>query len=158
MKIKMIVLFFLLFIIIVFGGIFLFSIKEEITPSLAKYISICFADKCFNVEVASSFSSRMKGLMNRKFLASDAGMLFVFPDEDKHAFWMKNTLIPLDIIWINGEREVVHIAKNVQPCNSFICPSISPDKPGKYVLEINGGKIDEIGLITGDKTQFDLQQ
>lgn len=158
MKIKMIVSIFLLFIIIIFGGIFLFSIKEEVAPNFVKNTSICFADKCFNVEIASSFLTRMKGLMNRKFLANDAGMLFVFPDENKHAFWMKNTLIPLDIIWINEEKEIVYIAKNVQPCNNLICSSIYPDKPGKYVLEINGGKSDEIGLKIGDKAQFDLRQ
>ncbi len=84
-------------------------------------------------------------------------MLFVFSGEDKHAFWMKNTLISLDIIWIGENKEVVYIAKNIQPCKSIVCPSVSPDKPTKYVLEINGGKADEIGLKTGDKADFELR-
>ncbi len=127
------------------------SDKAEITP-------VCFNGRCFNAEVASSFSARMKGLMGRESLAEDVGMIFSFSGEDKHAFWMKNTLIPLDIIWISKNKEIVYIAKNVQPCKSLICSSVSPDKLAKYVLEINGGKADEIGLKTGDKAEFELRQ
>jgi len=154
----MILLILLLFIIIIFGVIFLSVIKEEVAPGPVKYIPVCFGDKCFNTEIASSFLARMKGLMNRKSLADGNAILFVFSSEDKYAFWMKNTLIPLDIIWIGENKEIVYIAKNVQPCKSVVCPSISPDKPGKYALEINSGKSDEIGLKTGDKVKFELRQ
>ncbi len=157
MKIKMFLLILLLFIIIVFAGIFLYVIKNEVAPGSVIYTSVCFSGRCFNAEVASSFSARMKGLMNREFLAEGDGMLFVFSNKDKHAFWMKNTLISLDIIWIGENKEVVYIAKNIQPCKSIVCPSVSPDKPTKYVLEINGGKADEIGLKTGDKADFELR-
>lgn len=125
--------------------------KAELTP-------VCFDDKCFDVEIASSFSARMKGLMGREFLADGNGMFFVFSDEDKHAFWMKNTLISLDIIWIGENKKIVYIAKNIQSCKSLICPSVSPDKPAKYVLEINGGKADESGLKVGDRAEFELRQ
>ncbi|TRZ63995.1 MAG: DUF192 domain-containing protein, partial [Spirochaetia bacterium] len=54
-------------------------------------------------------------------------------------------------------KEVVYIAKNVQPCKSVICPSVSPDRPALYVLEINGGKADEIGLKIGNKAEFELR-
>lgn len=118
---------------------------------------VCFNSRCFSVETASSFMARAKGLMFREKLDSGSGMLFVFPNNAKHAFWMKNTLIPLDIIWINADKEAVYIAKNVQPCKISNCPAVYPDKPARYVLELNAGKTDEIGLKPGDKIEFDLR-
>ena len=69
---------------------------------------------------------------------------------------MKNTLIPLDIIWINGNEEVVSINKNSQPCKKDYCPIIKPTKDAKYVLEINGGLSEEIGLSVGNKVYIGI--
>ncbi len=92
--------------------------------------------------------------MFREELDSNKGMLFVFSDEAKHSFWMKNTLIPLDIIWINENKEIVFISENNQPCVFDFCPAIYPDEKAKYVLELNGRTISKINLKVGDKASF----
>ncbi len=90
--------------------------------------------------------------MFREKLDLDKGMLFIFEEEGEYSFWMKNTLIPLDIIWINKAKEVVFISGNTQPCQEeYSCSSINPGKNAKYVLEINAGIAEKIGLKVGDK-------
>ena len=90
-----------------------------------------------NVEIADSFEERTKGLMFREFLNENSGMLFVFDDEDYRSFWMKNTLITLDIIFISENFEIVDI-KYAVPCKEDPCVSYKSSKPAKYVLEVNG--------------------
>jgi len=92
--------------------------------------------------------------MFRKELAQNRGMLFIFEKEDIYPFWMKNTFIPLDIIWINADKEVVFLSKDNSPCKEISCLSINPQRPAKYVLEVNAGAIDKIGLKLGDKLGF----
>ena len=117
---------------------------------------ICFDKNCFKVEVVSTQEELSKGLMFRKFLDEDSGMLFIFPEENFHSFWMKNTLIPLDIIWINSDNEIVFIKNNTQPCKEENCEIFTPDEKALYVLEINSGTANEIGLEVGDKVNFKL--
>lgn len=86
--------------------------------------------------------SNWKGLMGRESLCSGCGMIFVFDHESYHGFWMLNTLIPLAIIWINKELEIVHIERNAEPCvspkNPYTeCKVYTPQRPAKYVLEVN---------------------
>ena len=111
----------------------------------------CFENHCFSVELAVTPVERKNGLMFRKNLDFDKAMLFVFEREEKHPFWMKNTLIPLDIIWINENKEVVFISENTQPCKEDFCPAIKPTEDAKYVLEISGGISNKIGVIVGNK-------
>ena len=112
----------------------------------------CFKEYCFNIELAVTDRERNQGLMFREDLAFNEAMLFVFPEEGEYSFWMKNTLIPLDIIWINKEKEVVFIGENLQPCEEeHSCPVVDPAKNAKYVLEVQGGVVEEIGLKVGDK-------
>jgi len=115
---------------------------------------VCLNSRCFTVELATTQSERQFGLMNRKSLDLDKGMLFIFKNEDDHHFWMKNTLIPLDIIWINSSQNIVYIHKNAQPCSSYHCPSINPGKNARYVLEINGGLSDKYNISIGDKANI----
>jgi uncharacterized membrane protein (UPF0127 family) len=116
---------------------------------------VCLRDSCFDVELATTASERAQGLMFRYSLDANAGMLFIYEEERRRAFWMKNTYIPLDIIWLNRDGEVVYIAKNVQPCrDASYCPRISPDAAAAYVLEVNAGTCDAIGLRKGDAAQF----
>lgn len=96
----------------------------------------------------------MQGLMERQSLNKNEGMLFIFKQEGIYPFWMKNTLIPLDIIWISKEKKIVFINKNSQPCGTADCPIINPGVKAKYVLEINAGISEEIGLETGDPATF----
>lgn len=117
---------------------------------------ICIKDKCFSVEVVKTTSEMEKGLMFRDHLDKDRGMLFVFDKEGYYPFWMKNTLIPLDIIWINQDQKVVSIKENAEPCRQVNCPTINPSGKTKYVLEVNGGIVHEINLKVGDKITFSL--
>jgi uncharacterized membrane protein (UPF0127 family) len=116
---------------------------------------VCFGAKCFYVELAVTAEEISRGLMFREHLDPDKGMLFIYKYEGVHYFWMKNTLIPLDMIWINSNREVISISKDVQPCQTSQCPLISPEQKVQYVLELNGGTSDKIGLALGDKITFD---
>ena len=100
-----------------------------------KYGSVCFKNKCFQVELAETKMQREKGLMNRQVLGDNNGMLFIFEKDDIYPFWMKNTLIPLDIIWIDSNGVVVFIEENVEPCVDN-CSIFKSDREAKYVLEI----------------------
>ena len=126
--------------------------KTVLAPAVNKFQtgSVCFEKNCFQVELATTEAVRDQGLMYRKELNKDKGMLFVFDKEGIYPFWMKNTLIPLDMIWINNSGKVVFMAQNVQPCKSLICPSIIPSGSAKYVLEVNAGVCIETGIKVGD--------
>lgn len=119
---------------------------------------VCFQDFCFEVEIAKTTEEKKQGLMFRESLDENKGMLFDFGKQGRHSFWMKNTLIPLDIIWIDKEKSVVFIRKNVQPCIQELCESISSDKEARYVLEINANMADKIGLSLGAKMVFDIDK
>jgi uncharacterized membrane protein (UPF0127 family) len=102
----------------------------------------------FQVEIAVDEASREKGLMNRRYMPADRGMLFEFEREAPVAFWMKNTYIPLDIIFIGRDGAVKRIAANAEPLSEAIIPS---GEPAIAVLELNGGVAARIGLKPGDK-------
>lgn len=116
---------------------------------------VCFGDECFTVELALTPDQQSRGLMFREQMDEDRGMLFVFEEEGIHPFWMKNTLIPLDIIWIDSEKEVVFISRDTQPCRSAACPTINPGTEAKYVLEINAGLSEQMGLSVGGSANID---
>ena len=116
--------------------------------------NVCFNHHCFEVELAKSPEEITQGLMSRESLDPDKGMLFVFSQEGRYSFWMKNTLIPLDIIWVNKKREVVFISENTLPCGESFCPRIDPGQDAKYVLEVNAGLSTQIGLVVGSKLIF----
>jgi uncharacterized membrane protein (UPF0127 family) len=128
------------------------SANNSGNESLSK---VCFGAKCFYAELAVTPEERSRGLMLREHLDPDKGMLFIYKDEGVHYFWMKNTLIPLDMVWINDNGEIIFISKDVQPCQTSQCPLISPEQKVQYVLELNGGTSDEVGLARGDKITFD---
>jgi uncharacterized membrane protein (UPF0127 family) len=113
---------------------------------------VCFETNCFDVELAVTEEQKVQGLMHRTSLDADNGMLFIFEEESEYAFWMKDTLIPLDMIWINSDKEVVRIV-TAQPCER-VCEVINPNANAQYVLEVNAGIADEIGLKVGDKLVF----
>jgi uncharacterized protein len=109
-------------------------------------------------EIANTIKKRAQGLMYREHLAKDRGMLFTFDQAQAWVFWMKNTKIPLDIIWMNEKKQVVHIAKNVPICTRTddSCPQYQPNDPAMYVLELGGGEADRLKLDRGSKLQFRL--
>jgi uncharacterized membrane protein (UPF0127 family) len=91
--------------------------------------------------------------MNREYLAQDSGMLFIFKKEGIYNFWMKNTLIPLDIIWINENNKIIFIKENAEPCKVEQCETFGSDEKAKYILEINGGLTEKMGLRVGDEVE-----
>jgi len=115
---------------------------------------VCYNQHCLNVRLAATPSEREQGLMFRKNLPQGQGMLFVFDQPARYGFWMKNTYIPLDIIWFDENLEVVYIKERAQPCLEKLCQPIIPDQKARYVLEANGGFVDESGIRVGDKLNF----
>ena len=103
-----------------------------------------------NVEIADDNNERMNGLMFRKNLDKNSGMLFVFDDEKNQTFWMKNTLIPLDIIFIDSNLKIVDI-KYADPCKKDPCAVYTSSKPAKYVLEVNLGFAADNKINVDDK-------
>lgn len=107
------------------------------------------------VEVVSDPETRAQGLMFRSSLGRDHGMLFVFPVTEVYPFWMKNTLIPLDIIWIDEARKIVHIAHDMPPCKVDPCLPHSPEVAARYVLELAAGEARARGLREGDSLRLE---
>lgn len=116
---------------------------------------VCISSYCFDVEIAQTEEERAKGLMFSSSLPKNQGMLFIFENEDKHSFWMKNTLIPLDIIWISKDLKIVHIEHNVLPCDKEPCKTYTPNQKALYVLEINSGLVEKYNLQIEDKIDMD---
>jgi uncharacterized membrane protein (UPF0127 family) len=102
----------------------------------------------FKILVADNDDKRSQGLMNISEMPDWAGMLFVFPSVVEVSFWMKNTLIPLDMIFIDEHGEVLKVHENAEPHD---LTSIRSDHPVKYVLEINGGLSASLGIEAGDQ-------
>ena len=103
------------------------------------------------IEIAEDEYERQTGLMHRSTLGEKQGMLFIFEDESPRYFYMKNTYIPLDIIFINNDHQIVSFSENAEPTNEATLPS---NAPAKYVLEINGGLVERWGLKTGDSISY----
>lgn len=104
-----------------------------------------------NIEVSDEDRERAQGLMYRSHMGDDQGMIFIFPRSEPQSFWMKNTKIPLDIIYINEQNEIVKIYKQTKPFNTTSLPS---GKNAMYVVEINGGLTDKFGITEGDIIEF----
>lgn len=111
--------------------------------------------KAIDLEVADDAETRAQGLMFRDRLRPGTGMLFVFPSNDIYAFWMKNTFIPLDMIWIDEKGTIVDIKTAVPPCPADPCPSYAPSGISRYVLELASGQAAEYGLRTGMVVKFE---
>lgn len=119
---------------------------------------VCLSKDCVTAEIADTAYTVTKGLMHRDYLCPDCGMLFVFDEPGAHRFWMKNTLIPLDMIWMDEDKNVVHISRDALPCKSDPCPNYGPDTKIKYVLEVNAGYADEKHVDVGETARFSLQK
>lgn len=116
---------------------------------------IVLGDTRFLVELADTDEEIQVGLMFRDSLPADQGMLFMFNDESPRAFWMKNTRIPLDIVYFDSERRLLNVADAV-PCRADPCPIYPSDGPARYVLELNAGTAARLGLKAGDR--FELKR
>ncbi len=117
---------------------------------------VCSKTHCVEIEVVEKGEELQRGLQFRKSLPTDAGMLFVFKTSRPYSFWMKDTLIPLDMIWLDYARRIVYIAHNVPPCKADPCPLYTPDKQAMYVLEVNANQCERLGFKEGEEVEFRL--
>lgn len=160
---------FLVLVIILAGIIFLLNPyiqrdsleqrKEKTEIQFKKEGELSFVDKeskqvikSIDIEIAETEYERALGLMYRYSMSEDVGMLFVMELEEKQSFWMKETYISLDIIYLNKELEIVKIHKNVQPLSEESIPSI---RKAKYVIEVVGGFCDKLNIEEGDFVKFE---
>ena len=107
-------------------------------------------------ELAVTAPQRAQGLMFRPGLGPDEGMLFVFEFPGENRFWMKDTLIALDMIWMDPGKRIVHIEPNVPPCKADPCPTYGPGpaRNSLFVLEVAAGHAAELGLTVGGVLKF----
>lgn len=138
--------FFVIFTLVILFSLFFkpFSLSPQ----------VCFGKNCLYVELAHTSEERAKGLMFRSNLAQGRGMLFVFPKDGLWDFWMKNTYIPLDIIWLNKDKSVVDILENARPVQGIYPPVHKGVFPARYVLEANAGFVQHHKLKVGDRARF----
>lgn len=104
----------------------------------------------FTIEIARTPYEMERGLMFRDRLPPDHGMLFLYEDDRRVSFWMKNTLIPLDMIWLDGEGRIVWIAHSVPPCKADPCPTFDHEGEALYVVEVVSGFAKQHKLKVGD--------
>jgi uncharacterized membrane protein (UPF0127 family) len=162
---------FLLIAILLFAGLLLFvnpgkhkpvkrpvsAEQSEPSPVFRKEGELSFIKTngkkiaTIDIEVADNEAERVQGLMYRDSMGERNGMIFLFPEEDTLSFWMKNTRIPLDIIYVNREKEIVHIARNTTPYSLAQIPS---KQPAMYVVEVNAGFTERYLISVGDMIHF----
>ncbi len=135
-------------LLLIFGVAALWSGVSSVTDNKQRLYT---PNTQLQVEVVSSVEDRKIGLSNRDELAEKAGMLFVFGEGEAGCFWMKDTRIPLDIVWLDSNKKVVYTSKNTTPYSE---ESLCPDVPATYVLEVNGGKAEQFDLRAGSVLRF----
>jgi uncharacterized membrane protein (UPF0127 family) len=109
----------------------------------------------YQVEIADTDAERARGLMFRDELAAGHGMLFIHDEQAPQAYWMKNTRIPLDILYFDNDHRLVSQQRNVPPCSAGdACPPYPSDAPARYVLELNAGDAARLGLQDGAQLRF----
>ena len=108
----------------------------------------------YSLELARVPEEQAQGLMFRESLPDRTGMLFLFPENAPHHFWMKNTMIPLDMIWMDEAGKVLFISAGTPPCKADPCPTYGPDGPARTVLEIAGGMAKKEGVLVGVKLRI----
>ncbi|MCF8240709.1 MAG: DUF192 domain-containing protein [Melioribacteraceae bacterium] len=109
--------------------------------------------KKIDIELADTFEKRTTGMMYRDKMKENQGMLFVFPVEEPQSFWMKNTVLSLDMIFVNSKREIVKIHKSTTPYSMQSYPS---ERPATYVVEVIGGFCEKFGIEEGFKINWRL--
>jgi uncharacterized membrane protein (UPF0127 family) len=128
-------------------------------PSASRLIPITLpGGAIIQAELADTPQKRAEGLMYREHLADDRGMLFTFTQAQAWVFWMKNTKMSLDLIWMNEKKQIVHLEQRVPICTKTddSCPQYRPNEDALYVLELAGGRAERLKLQRGSKLQFQI--
>jgi len=126
------------------------------TACSAKGSSVEIGGERFIVEVADTTDKQALGLMFRDEMPPDHGMLFIFPNEAPRSFWMKNTRIPLDIMYFDKGLNMVSASLDTQPCRVRRCPSYPSIAAAMYVLELNAGTAEKLGVGPGSRMTLEL--
>lgn len=143
-------------IIIMVLGMVVWAIFLRADQFIAKRTILSIGTKTYQAEIANTDQLRQKGLSGRSILNDNAVMLFVFDEPDYHKIWMKNMHFSIDVLWLNENKKVVHIERQLQPDDP-------PHKeyttlvPAKYIVEMPAGKADELGVKIGSKIEFELE-
>lgn len=125
--------------------------------SLPNKIDVTINGIDLEVELALSADEQAKGLSIKDNLKSNEGMLFPYETPRTLSFWMKDMKFPIDILWLDDNKKVVHIEEDLQPCSPFLpCQSYSPDVQAQYVLETVAGFSSSNGIVEGTAVEFDL--
>lgn len=146
-------------LIVIFGALAIYTSKlpgVSLFPQTQRLGQVKVGETLVKVEVADTADERKKGLGGRESLATDSGMLFIYPTADKYIFWMKGVKFPLDFIWI-ADNQVVDIIKNA-PAPAKETPDdqllrYAPTQPVDKILEVNGGFVEQQGIKIGDKVE-----
>lgn len=131
------------------------------TPANSTYrkVSVTVNNVTVLADVADTNELRSKGLSVKDTLNETEGMLFVFNTEREHSFWMKGMKFPIDIIWIDGDKEVVHVEHSLEPCAPVsFCPTYQPDRDALYVLETVAGFAQKYNVTDGTHVDFTLEE
>jgi len=130
----------------------------SVLNSRVKMIPLYIGETKFTVEIADTHEKQLRGLMFRQSVPDDYGMLFVYDDEQIRAFWMKNTLVHLDLIFLDKNKQVVDMILNVPPCEADPCETYASEKKAQYVIELRGNRAEELNLKVGDTIFFLLNE
>ena len=112
--------------------------------------------KVLKVEVMVKDEDRAMGLMFRPTLPADQGMLFIFEATDFHGIWMKNCKFPIDILWLDDQKAIVHLEESVPACKTEPCPVYQPLRKASYVVELNAGQARREKAVVGKSVAFQL--
>jgi len=119
--------------------------KAPATPSVE------LKGSTYSIEIAEDNAAREHGLMDRESMPADHGMLFIFQDDAMRAFWMKNCKFPQDMLFFDAQRKLISVQRNVPACTADPCPAYSSGAPARYVLELNAGQAEKLGVHPGDE-------
>lgn len=138
----------LLVLLIVAGGAF-----YVLLPQLQSHTKLRLGDGVFRAQIADAPSEREKGLSGTQKLSRDEALLFIYDTDGRWGIWMKEMNYAIDIVWLNKNKEVIHIVKNVEP--DTYPESFSPNQDARYIVELAAGTADDKKVTIGDKAAFD---
>ncbi|PIS21106.1 hypothetical protein COT52_00560 [candidate division WWE3 bacterium CG08_land_8_20_14_0_20_43_13] len=135
-----------------------FKTKKDRPAGISCVDTATFKDHTFCLELATIRDDQAKGLSGRSSITETEGMLFGYPTEDYYSFWMKDMLVPIDMLWLDSNGVVVNLETNVQPPKAGTADSelqvYRPNQKARYVLEIKAGMANKIGLSLGEKIEL----
>ena len=139
--------------------LFSFIVYGKDRAESVKFATVIFPrDHVFQLEVADTIEKWVKGLMFRRYIANNSGMLFVYPKDNFYSMWMKNCFIPLDLIWLDSKGRVVYIVKNAPPCSKEPCRVYQPMCMARFVIELKAGTVEKLNLKVGDRVSIILPE